>query len=201
MWWKTGFKVLEKWSRYASIPLLGGLIYTSGQIWGGLSDLSYIKSNMATKDQFGAVEKSVTGLDSKVASLNVTTELIKAKINDEIIPHRNMDPKVKPLAGIPIQKAITLGELRYNWAIPYKARGGESLASILNAARVPEEPDKVKEVVAANPHGFNVKLMAYTSLGDIKAVRGAQIIIPVSDSYMQKYIAQTLEFKEGMKLR
>lgn len=160
-----------------NISILLGLLVQCGRLQSGLDDLRHIREN--------------------VESLRQDTTLIKAKINNEIIPRLNHEKGVKPLAGVPIQKEITVGEAKYRWAVPYKAIGGESVGAILTAAEVPWEQAKINEVVTVNPNSL-VRSKYVAGTPDFVAVRGAEVLIPVSDSYVKKYLGETVEFREKL---
>ena len=164
-----------------NLGVLAGLLVQCGRLQSGLDDVHHIRRNLEV-------------LAGKVDGLNTSGELIKAKINNEIIPRLNNDPKIKPLAGIPVHKAFTLGELKYNWAVPYKARGGESVDGILMAAGVPKDPNKVKEVLTTNPDGFKKTPTTYPA--GFVAAPGATILIPVSDNYVEKLVQESVQFDE-----
>ena len=177
----------EAFASYGLIPivlLLAGGIYNYGYLRSGLEDLKYVRT-------------TVDNLAKKVDGIHTSTELIKAKIDNEIIPRLNNDPKIKPLAGIPIQKQINVGGTSYSWAVPYKAKGGESVVHILTAADIPWDQAKINEVVTVNPN--SLKLSKYVAAAPIfLAVRGADILIPVSDSYVKKYLGETGKFRENL---
>lgn len=180
-----------------NISILVGLLVQFGRVQSGLDDLHHIRENMVTTNQFVKLENKMDNLSKRGEGLQQETALIKAKIDNEIIPRLNNDPKIKPLAGIPIQKQINVGGTSYSWAVPYKAKGGESVVHILTAADIPWDQAKINEVVTVNPN--SLKLSKYVAAAPIfLAVRGAEVLIPVSDSYVKKYLGETVKFQENL---
>lgn len=199
MSWHRLNQILSQYGWIPLILLIIGLLVEYGQLRGQQKDLEYVRTHMATSQQIDQLETKISGLSNKVESLITSTELIKAKINNEIIPRLNGDEKIKPLSGIPVEKEIIVGTTKYGWVIPYAARGGESAVEILQIAGVSYEPTKVKEVVAANPTSFKKLAVGFPAEQKLVAAPGAFVLIPVSHSYVQKYLAETLHFREGVR--
>ncbi len=195
--WQEAKRIITSYGWIPTILLFLWALYQFGRLSDGLDNLKYIRENMVTTNQFVKLENKMDNLSKRGEGLQQETALIKAKIDNEMIPRLNNDPKIKPLAGIPIQKQINVGGTSYSWAVPYKAKGGESVVHILTAADIPWDQAKINEVVTVNPN--SLKLSKYATAAPIfLAVRGADVLIPVSDSYVKKYLGETVKFRENL---
>ena len=197
---------LKDWSGLilSVIVLVYGVFSWFGRVGVRLEDYDRLRE---TTNQIPSIAKGVEESKGQLRDLGIKAErfstevaLIRAKINDEIIPRLKQEQKIRPVGsaslGVPVPvdeavkaKVISEDQYRelspkYKWVVPYTTvRSGEGLESIVKASQEkygnatdPAEAAKVNQERLRDPKNIPA---------------GVRVVIPF----------ETLEFRESLQYR
>ncbi len=201
----TGVLVFVKeWGGVGALAVMVGLIFWFGKVAARIED--YDKLREATNPipgmakAFDEIKGQLRGLDAKTERLSTEVALIRAKINDEIIPRLNQEQKIRPVGSaslgvpVPVDEAVKAKIIsedqykelspKYKWVVPYTTvRSGELLESIVKASQEkygnatdPAEAAKVNQDKLRDPKNIPA---------------GVRVVIPF----------ETVEFRESLQYR